>query len=149
MGAAKFLSIRYPSDLFVEVKCAKDPTEAQDFAGELIYKLGMDESNEQYSKPGFPVVVGSEDGDYLLRVELGVQTVDTTTGESNIFVKAFLYDRDYGGDAKIWSKEFACKGIAAKAATQECVDLISDELKSAQVKKGKRAGKLGWEKKSK
>jgi hypothetical protein len=149
IGAAKSLSIRYPSSFYVEVKCAKDPAEAQDFAGALIYKLGIDESSEQYSKPGFPVVLGGEDGDYLLKVELVEQTVDTIPGESNIVDKAFLYDRDFGNDQRIWSKEFVCMGITLKAATQECVDLISDELKSAQVKKGKRAGKMGWAKKSK
>jgi hypothetical protein len=149
VATEKLLSIKYPSNIHVEVISKSHPGDTKFFKNALEDKLGKDESSEQYSKPGFPIIVGSEDGDYLLKVEIRDRTESTTPGENDIVhmaVNASLWLRNVG-DSKVWSREFVCNGPEVHNAIQQCVDIISNELKSAQVKKGKRAGKLGWEKK--
>jgi len=148
-AAEKLLSIKYPSGIHVEVMSKSHPSDTKFFENALEDKLFRDESSEQYSKPGFRIVVGGEDGDYLLKIEIRDKTEATIPGENDIVhmvINASLWLRTFG-DSKVWSRDLVCNGPKVNNAIQQCVDLISDELKSAQVKKGKRAGKLGWEKK--
>ena len=147
--ADKELSIRYPSTLSVWVESKNNPNDAKLFKSSLVHKLRKDESSEQYSKPGLEVVEGYEDGDYLLSLKVETSEKGGTDSENkaiiHMIVNASLWFR-INGEARVLSRDFICNGSEFNKATQQCVDLISDELKSAQVKKGKRAGKLGWDK---
>ena len=141
---SRSLSIRYPSSIYVETISKSYPAEAEIFGDALVDRLFGIESSEPHSKPGFVRVVGSEDGEYLLVVEVRNKTDITISGNNTVVhmgVNASLWSRTYG-DTKVWSRDLVCIGSTIKDATKQCVDLISDELKSAQVKKGKRAGKL-------
>lgn len=118
----------------------------------MIKELAKDESTDEYSKPGFPIAIGSEDGEYLLllTVEEGepVDAAAVSSEVAHVTVLASVWTRT-NGDYKVWSRDLACSGPERQAAIRGCAALVSGELKSAQVKKGKRAGELGWEKKGK
>ena len=68
--AAEVPDIRMGSKFYIENKSQSD--ESMRFAMLLAEKLGKDEGNKRYQKPGFPVVEEREGADYIIKFSLVV-----------------------------------------------------------------------------
>jgi hypothetical protein len=140
----KAQSIPAGSTIFLENRGTSD--ESQMFTELLREKLSKDESNRNYSKPGFPVVDKKEDAAYTLRFIFVLRENEKGFMENpqeHARVNVWLVNST---DAVVWEHNYDCVRIFREPA-RECYQHISDDLKAAQVNaQGKRAGLLGWKK---